>query len=208
MRSLVIGNGLKAISNHTFYDCENLTNLVIGGNMETIGSYAFMSCSALKTVNIPNSVKTIQPCAFAQCYGLTEVNIGSGVTEIGYGAFGGDWQLSAITCHAVTPPVFTVNESWATFNYNVYEQATLYVPEEAIPDYKNAYIWKDFTNVQAIIDHIPGDTNGDGTVNISDINVLIEMILSGKSQANGDVNGDGSVNIADVNAVIDIILKQ
>ena len=53
-----------------------------------------------------------------------------------------------------------------------------------------------------------GDVNGDGNVNISDINVLIDMILSGKIQAIGDVNGDGSVNIADVNAIIDIILAH
>lgn len=55
---------------------------------------------------------------------------------------------------------------------------------------------------------IKGDVNSDGNVNISDINVLIDMILSGKSQDNGDLNGDGSVNIADVNAVIDIILAN
>ena len=53
-----------------------------------------------------------------------------------------------------------------------------------------------------------GDVNGDGNLNISDINVLIDMILSGKTQANGDVNGDGSVNIADINAVIDMILAD
>jgi hypothetical protein len=33
------------------------------------------------------------------------------------------------------------------------------------------------------------------------------MILTGNTQPNGDVNGDGEVNIADVNAVIDIILN-
>lgn len=55
---------------------------------------------------------------------------------------------------------------------------------------------------------VNGDVNGDGNVNISDINMLIDMILSGKSRPNGDVNGDGSVNIADINAVIDIILAN
>lgn len=53
---------------------------------------------------------------------------------------------------------------------------------------------------------ITGDVNGDGNVNISDINALIDMILSGKSNPQGDVNGDGSINIADINEVIDIIL--
>ena len=54
---------------------------------------------------------------------------------------------------------------------------------------------------------IPGDVNGDGEVNIADVNAIIDMILTGNTQPNGDVNGDTEVNIADVNAVIDIILN-
>ena len=56
--------------------------------------------------------------------------------------------------------------------------------------------------------YIYGDVNGDGEVNIADVNALIDQILTGKTTPAGDVNGDGEVNIADVNAVIDIILKS
>ena len=55
---------------------------------------------------------------------------------------------------------------------------------------------------------IPGDVNGDNEVNIADVNVVIDLILSGKYFKPGDVNGDNEVNIADVNAVIDLILKS
>ena len=51
-----------------------------------------------------------------------------------------------------------------------------------------------------------GDVNGDGEVNISDVNAVIDIILSGESSAAGDVNGDGEVSISDINALIDIIL--
>lgn len=54
---------------------------------------------------------------------------------------------------------------------------------------------------------IPGDVNGDGEVNIADVNALIDMILSGNHSAEGDVNEDNEVNIADVNALIDLILN-
>ena len=54
---------------------------------------------------------------------------------------------------------------------------------------------------------VPGDVNGDGEVNIGDVNTLIDMILSGRQDKAGDVNGDGEVNIADVNALIDMILR-
>ena len=53
----------------------------------------------------------------------------------------------------------------------------------------------------------PGDVNGDGEVNIADVNAVIDMILSGNTTPSGDVNGDGEVNIADVNALIDMILN-
>ena len=49
--------------------------------------------------------------------------------------------------------------------------------------------------------------NGDGEVNIADVNAVIDLILTGRSSAAGDVNGDGEVNIADINSIIDLILK-
>ena len=54
---------------------------------------------------------------------------------------------------------------------------------------------------------LAGDVNGDGEVNIADVNAVIDLILSGNTADSADVNGDGEVNIADVNAVIDIILS-
>ena len=53
-----------------------------------------------------------------------------------------------------------------------------------------------------------GDVNGDGEVNIADVNALIDIVLGGvdNSQGRSDVNSDGEVNVADVNEVISIIL--
>ena len=53
-----------------------------------------------------------------------------------------------------------------------------------------------------------GDVNGDGEVNIADINAIINMILSGNiSTTAADVNGDGEVNITDINSVVDVIQR-
>lgn len=54
---------------------------------------------------------------------------------------------------------------------------------------------------------IKGDVNGDGEVNIGDLNAVISAILNNKYSASLDLNGDDEVNIADVNAVIAIILN-
>lgn len=53
-----------------------------------------------------------------------------------------------------------------------------------------------------------GDVNGDGEINIADINAVIDMILGGTISHSGDVNGDSEVNIADVNTLIDLILTN
>ena len=55
-----------------------------------------------------------------------------------------------------------------------------------------------------------GDVNGDGEVDIADVNCCINVILGAetaeKYEGRADANGDGSVDIADVNAIINIIL--
>ena len=53
---------------------------------------------------------------------------------------------------------------------------------------------------------LAGDINGDGEINVADVNALIDMILNGDCNACGDVNGDNEVNVADVNTLITMIL--
>ena len=56
-----------------------------------------------------------------------------------------------------------------------------------------------------------GDVNGDGEINIADVNGMIDILL-GKfanydTRHRADPNYDGEINIADVNAVISMILS-
>ena len=56
---------------------------------------------------------------------------------------------------------------------------------------------------------IVGDVNGDGEVNISDINAIIDAILMGSTtNPRCDVNRDGEINISDVTAVIEAMLAS
>ena len=59
---------------------------------------------------------------------------------------------------------------------------------------------------------VPGDVNGDGEINIADINAVVALLIGTSSQSCplllADVNADGEVNIADVNKIIDSILKN
>ncbi len=55
-----------------------------------------------------------------------------------------------------------------------------------------------------------GDVNGDGSVNISDVTTLIDLLLGGGSISNpaADCNQDSSVNISDVTSLIDYLLSN
>ena len=58
--------------------------------------------------------------------------------------------------------------------------------------------------------YIRGDVNGDGEVNIADVNAIIDIILGGSADEGtmqrADVNEDGEINIADINSELDIIM--
>jgi alpha-amylase len=73
----------------------------------------------------------------------------------------------------------------------------------------NKYQVKDVTETYGpYLDHVAGDVNNDGEVNVADVNALINMILSGDLSSLGDVNDDGEVTISDVNVLINMILNS
>ena len=68
----------------------------------------------------------------------------------------------------------------------------------------NLYFWKNASETP-----IPGDLNGDKKVDVSDVNIVINMML-GKSPVTpeADMNGDTKVDVSDVNAIINIMLGK
>ena len=170
----------------------------------TIDYYAFNYCQGLTSITIPESITTIKDCAFYLCTSLTCVNLLTPTVVIEKHAFSMCSALTTITCPLTTPPAMYYEEC---FDSPHYESATLYVPANAVELYRNAPVWEKFVNIQPIDpEMLPGDVNGDGEINIADINAVIDVILGGATNPSANVNNDGEVNIADVNAIIDIIL--
>ena len=85
-----------------------------------------------------------------------------------------------------------------------FEEITLFT----FKAYNGMAVYKIGRNVSTDEPPVPGDVNGDGEVNISDVSDIIDLILSGKVTDSGDVNDDGEINITDINFVIDMILKS
>ena len=139
----------------------------------------------------------------------------------------GDWPGTKITATMVINGVkfyyhtFNVNSSDYYFNI-IFDQGkdkkqtvdigpiTQDIYYEIAPDEVNGkFTVNDITSqYEGGTVGLPGDVNGDGKVNVSDVSALINMILglSAMDQSAGDVNGDGRVNVSDVSALINIIL--
>ena len=59
-----------------------------------------------------------------------------------------------------------------------------------------------------IDDDILGDINYDGTINIQDIILMVELIVNNGYNIDGDMNSDSQLNILDVLLALNIILNQ
>jgi hypothetical protein len=59
----------------------------------------------------------------------------------------------------------------------------------------------------AAVEDIKGDVNGDGVVNGTDIQAVINFIVAGEYDAKADVNEDGKVNGTDIQEIINIIVS-
>ena len=58
------------------------------------------------------------------------------------------------------------------------------------------------------VSYIPGDANGDGSLNVSDIVLIVDLILNSEYDEYSDLNQDGILNVIDVVELVSIILNN
>ena len=152
---------------------------------------------------------------------ITSVELPCTITELWQSAFAGCVNLNRMVVHAITPPyafeIFYydyVDEDYGYYDYigfdgnTLYDQVTLFVPNESIEEYRAHDEWGKFTHIVPFNGAGPGDINGDGNIAINDVTNIIDQLLGGEEiPAYCDVDGDGNVSIKDVTALIDQLLS-
>lgn len=153
LKSAYIRNDLELWGGQTFYttNASNtaLTSLTIEPNpkyVTEVPSYAFQSCSKLTEVIVPEGYTKIGGYAFSACTGVKYVDLPSTLTTIDVAAFS-NVDADSIVCRATTPPEYT-NQMYYLFSNKRLDTVPVYVPDESVDAYKEAWMWSFFKNIQ------------------------------------------------------------
>lgn len=204
-----------------FDDCESLTSIDLSGfNTEKLlyTNAMFSGCKSLASVDLTsfNTSNVEQTTSmFSGCESLKIIDLSSFNTEK-------IWRMRSMFSGCKNLETIYAGEGWSTESVTV--SSDMFIGcTKLVGGQGTAY---DENHVDAAYAHIDGgpdnpgyftekddlqrgDVNGDGEVNIADINCIIAVILGAPNTYGdrADVNADGEVNIADINAVIGIILN-
>ena len=157
LKNITLSENLTKISQGTFWECESLQSVQIPNSVKTIDPYAFYLCSSLQSVQLPEGITKIKEEAFGHCPQLSSINFPESLISIGKNAFDSDWFTSIAIPKNVTEIAdnafgYCSNISLVYFNSNSSpslgdnafskrEDLKIYVPCDAIDDYKNNEDW-------------------------------------------------------------------
>lgn len=178
--------GRYATSQASIKPASNSFEVDMSLNVDTIMQGAFMNQANLTKVTMSPTVKVVEPFAFFNSNKAIQVYVNNPV-----------------------PPTAPVT----AFSTDAYANGALFVPVGTYNAYSKATCWKEFAHIlDDITGPAKGDVNGDGVIDISDVNILLNIVLgkdtASKYDGRADVTGDGSVDISDVNSCLNIVLGK
>ncbi len=186
--SYTVPDGTTCICYGAFLNNVYLRKVAISEGVTTLQGYAFHGCENLTSVTIPDSVKYIGGSAFMYCGNLTDVY---------YCGSEDDWNAVKI---------FGSNNSYLT-------SATIHYNSTGPEDTGDTDTGGGGDSSGGTDAATPGDLNGDGEVNASDLTILarhvgkVETMEDETYLANADVTGDGHVDASDLTKLAQYVGK-
>ena len=131
---------INHIPSDAFFCCKSLKTVHMSDNVLEISEQAFIDC-AIEEIKLSSNLQEIERAAFAYCRNLKEIELPQSLRKMDL-VFGGCNNLETITIRKEA--LFVESNQ---FDDEVYERATLYVPQGCSNFYKNATVWKKFKNI-------------------------------------------------------------
>ena len=195
-------NSLTSLGDGAFLYDSSLAEVSLGGKLANLNDYLLAGTAINGSLDL-KGVKSFGDYALYNVSTLTVVELPETMTWLGTRSMAGMTGLEKLTSGAGRVPELG-EEVWAGVNQS---SIPLTVPSGSVDRYKAAEQWKEFMIESG---WLRGDVNGDGEVNIADINALVSIILGqvfdDAFMRRADVNDDGEINISDINAVLSIIM--
>lgn len=148
---------------------------------DTIGDYALYSLNRVKELSIPKNI-----------------------THLGTRAMAGMTGLEQIHSHADAVPTLG-DDVWQGVDQSA---VALTVPASSVDEYKAAEQWREFDIYSSAV---LGDVNGDGFIDVGDLNAIINYMLSKVTGTfifdSADMDSNSSIDVIDVNLLINLMLN-
>ena len=125
-----------------------------------------------------------------------------------YGSDGGKLNVTITGATTTGDKQVTPPDNWTEYTVNL-TNANGNVGITFATSNKRAYI----DDIKLVSANIPGDVNNDGSINVTDVTALVNIILGKDSTApyiynhvSADVNNDGKVDVTDVTELVNMVL--
>lgn len=156
--AIIIPSTVKTIGENAFRKCFNLKSVELPEGVEIIEDDAFSSTFSLESLSLPSTITYIGNSAFGEGYGYV-IDDEEGAHDL--------IKLRSVVYHAKKPVSIDYDTFCYTFKYyykepindvigwratynDIYEYATLYVPQGTVEEYKNTKAWSSFKNIVEI----------------------------------------------------------
>lgn len=168
------------ILNYAFYNCSKITHVKLPHSIYDINE-AFYQCTSLESIELPPFIGLLAGSPFYRCISLKSVVLPKYLYRI-QGNYTGCFEkcdsIETIICPPLVPPEM---DNEFHFSNKCYKNATLYVPQSSIEDYKTAFGWKNFITIKSL-EEFDGDlndpNNNGGNNNVTDITNFQNQNLS------------------------------